>query len=303
MRALRPLLIAALGLTLAPAVHAQQTLSFFLSAVDATGAPVNGLRPEEIHVTENGKVAPVRQVEPVAIPVKVEVLVDNGLGTASQLVQFRNGLKGFFEALPTGMDASLLTLAPQPRWIVRPTNDRFQLIRGVDRLVPDDGGARVVEGLVEAAARLEKSNVGRDRHYPVIVLLSTTGAETSTSRERDIERMAMQLLEHNATVHIIMLGTGPRGVNNITGARQVGVGKYIADATGGRYEAIAADTRVQTLLPEIGKDVARAYIRQGQQYRVTIERPAGAAGPLGQMAMGVTRSGVTASASLDGRVP
>lgn len=288
---------------LGSAAHAQRQFEFYVSAVDADGAPVTDLKAEEIVVTENGAPATIERIELVTKPVRVQVLVDNGIGTGNQLVQFRNGLKGFFGALPLGMEASLLTLSPQPRWVVRWTNDRVQLARGVDLIAPDEGGTKFIDGLVEAAERIEEDNSGRDQHYPVIVVLSTTGPETSSSRERDMERMVQRLREQNATVHIVMLGIGPQTTNTVSGARQVGLGKFVADDTGGRYEAIAAPTRVMTLLPEIGEMVAEAHIRQHQQYRIMAERPEGTTGPLGQLAMGIRRAGVTGTASSDGRVP
>ena len=97
--------------------------------------------------------------------------------------------------------------------------------------------------------------------------------------------------------------TGPQTTNTVSGARQVGLGKFLTDDTGGRYEAIAAPTRVMTLLPEFGETVAKAHIRQNQQYLVTVERPDGRSGDLGELAIGVTRPGVTGVASLDGRGP
>ena len=285
------------------AAHAQRQFEFYISAVDAEGLPVTNLKAEEIVVTENGATASIERMELVTKPVRVQVLVDNGIGTGSQLLQFRNGLKGFFGALPLGVEASLITLSPQPRWVVRTTNDRVQLTKGVDLIAPDEGGTKFIDGLVEAAERMDQDNRGREQYYPVIVVLSTTGPETSSSRERDMERMVQRFREQNATVHIVMLGTGPRTTNAVTGARQVGLGKFVADDTRGRYEAIAAPTRVMTLLPEIGELVARAHIRQHQQYRITAGRPEGRSGPLGDLAMGISRPGVTGFASLDGRVP
>lgn len=285
------------------AAHAQRQFEFYISAIDAEGLPVTNLKAEDIVVTENGATASIERMELVTKPVRVQVLVDNGIGTGSQLLQFRNGLKGFFGALPLGVEASLITLSPQPRWVVRTTNDRVQLTKGVDLIAPDEGGTKFIDGLVEAAERMDQDNRGREQYYPVIVVLSTTGPETSSSRERDMERMVQRFREQNATVHIVMLGTGPRTTNAVTGARQVGLGKFVADDTGGRYEAIAAPTRVMTLLPEIGELVARAHIRQHQQYRITAGRPEGRSGPLGDLAMGISRPGVTGFASLDGRVP
>lgn len=286
----------------APAL-AQRQFEFYVSAVDAQGLPVTNLSADEIVVTENGATASVERMELVVKPVKVLVLVDNGIGTGSQLLQFRSGLKGFFSALPLGVEASLITLAPQPRWVVRATNDRVQLANGVDRIAPDDGASKFIDALVEASGRIDDDNRGREQYYPVIVVLSTTGPESSSSRERDMERMIQRFREQNVTVHIVMLGTGPQTTNIVTGARQVGLGKFVADDTGGRYEAIAAATRVMTLMPEIGETVARAHIRQNQQYRITAERPDGNSGALGELAMAITRPGVSGIASLDGRVP
>ncbi len=295
--------VAVLVSLLGAAPHAQRQFEFYVSAVDGDGNAVTNLKVEELLVTENGSTASIDRMELVTKPVKVQVLVDNGIGTSTQLLQFRNGLRGFFNALPLGVEASLITLAPQPRWIVRATNDRVQLTKGVDMIAPDEGATKFIDGLVEAAARIDEDNKGREQYYPVIVVLSTTGPESSSSRERDMERMVQRFREQNATVHIVMLGTGPRTTNTVTGARQVGLGKFVADDTGGRYEAIAAATRVMTLMPEIGELVARTHLRQHQQYRITATRPDGASGPLGQLAMAITRPGVSGVASLDGRVP
>jgi hypothetical protein len=300
---MRPLVLLVVLLAFgAGPTYAQQEFSFFLSAVDASGTPIADIRPEEIVVSVNGADATVKRMEPIAWPVKVQVLVDNGQGTGSQLLQFRNGLRGFFEALPAGVEGSLLTLAPQPRWIVRPTTDRVQLANGVGRIAPDDSGARFIDGIVEAAGRIDEQNTAKNRHFPILVVLSTTGAEGSSSRETHVDKAVQQLLKHAATVHIIMLGTGPRSANDVTGRRQVIVGKHVVDSVGGVYEAIAAESRVQTLLPEIGELVGRAHARQSRQYLVTVERARGDTGPLQDVSLQVTRQGASASASVDGRV-
>ena len=105
-------------------IEAQEQFTFFLSATGQPGEPVTDLRPEDIVVAEDGRPATVVNMVPVAWPVKVTVLVDNGFETGALLTPYRNGLKAFFTALPPGVEASLLTLAPQPRWVVRPTRDR-----------------------------------------------------------------------------------------------------------------------------------------------------------------------------------
>jgi hypothetical protein len=297
--ALLLILAATLGGT---PLHAQRQLQFFLSAVDAAGQPVTDVKSTELVVTEDGVAASITRIEPLNWPVKITVLVDNGLGTQDLLVQWRNGLKAFFKAIPTGVEASLLTLAPQPRWIVRPTNDRVQLVQGVDRVTPDQVAAKFVDGLVEFGNRVDRENSNTDRHFPILLVLGTTGPESSSSPERDINRMLQRFQQHSVSAHIVMLTTGARTVNEVSGVRQVIVGKLASDLTGGIYEAIAAQNRITPLLTELGDQIAGAARRQAAQYRVTIDRPGGGAQP-GQMALGINRPGVTVMASLDGRVP
>jgi len=294
--------IVVVGIVAGGTATAQQQFQFFLSAANATGERVADLRIEEVSVAESGRPARVVRLEPVTWPVKVTVMVDNGMDTGNILVQYRNGLKGFFAALPTGVEGSLLTLAPQPRFVVRRTNDRVQLTRGVDRISPDSGGARLLDALIEESDRIEKEN-RETTYFPVVVILSTTGPEMSMPRDRDLDRMVNQYRSRAARVHVIMLGTNPTSPNRIVGARQVQAGKLLADATGGRYEAIAAATRIASLLPEYGELVAKAHQFQSQQYIVTAERPAGATGTVGELSMGLTRPGLTFAATPEGRMP
>jgi hypothetical protein len=73
--------------------------------------------------------------------------------------------------------------------------------------------------------------------------------------------------------------------------------------TGGRYESIAATTRLQTLLPEIGGQIDEADQRQRAQYRVTFERPAGKEGP---QVGGISLAGekpMAVKLTLDGHMP
>jgi hypothetical protein len=85
------------------------------------------------------------------------------------------------------------------------------------------------------------------------------------------------------------------------GANQTAVGMTVTKATGGRYDNIAAESRIATALPEIGELVARSHALQSRPYRVTVQRPPGASGPFsGRIA---TRSGLTMVLTRDGRIP
>jgi hypothetical protein len=74
----------------------------------------------------------------------------------------------------------------------------------------------------------------------------------------------------------------------------------VTQATGGRYENIAAATRLATLLPEFGKEVAASHAKTTNQFRLTVERPAEGKGD--QVSAGIRKSGlVLQGLSMDGR--
>lgn len=296
MRAAFVGLVGVLACVMAIDIHAQNTVTFFASVVDDKGAPVTTLAPEDFKVAENGVEGKVAKVEPIDWPVKVQLLIDNGIGMETALVQIRNGVKGFIEALPDGIEMSLITTAPQPRYIVRPTMDKQAVIQGADRIAPDSGSARFVEALNEAAARVDKE---KGNYFPVVVILGSTTADGSSYQERDVQRMLQRFSDRAASVHVVMLSTSSRSAS---AANQSAVGEAVAKSTGGRYDNIAASTRVATLLPEIGVQVAKSHTRQSRQFRITFQRPGNASGPLGQVGV-ATRTGWTPTLTINGRLP
>jgi hypothetical protein len=296
MRAAFVGLVGAVACVMTLDIHAQNTVTFFASVLDDKGAPVTTLAAEDFKVAENGVEGKVAKIEPIDWPVKVQLLIDNGTGMETALVQIRNGVKGFVEALPDGIEMSLITTAPQPRYIVRPTMDKQAVIQGADRIAPDSGAARFVEALNEAAARVDKE---KGNYFPVVVILGSTTADGSSYQERDVQRMLQRFSDRAASVHVVMLSTGGRSAS---GANQSAVGEAVAKTTGGRYDNIAASTRVATLLPEIGVQVAKSHVRQSRQFRITFQRPGNASGPLGQVGV-ATRTGWTPTLTINGRLP
>jgi hypothetical protein len=297
MRRLLVFLLAFLVCAAAAKLAAQSSFQFFVYATDAKGQPAATLTTQDVKVTEDGADGAVAKVEPIDWPIKVALLIDNGTGSADRLVHTRNGVKGFIEALPLGVNVSLLTTAPQPRFIVRETNDKTALLSGVDRIVPDSGAGRFVEGLQEAMDRFDKD---RGNYFPVIVVLGSQVAEGSALRDRDIQLMFRRVAERAATVHVVMVGSAAQSSGG--GANQTQIGLAVTKQSGGRYEAIAASTRLATLLPEIGAQVAASHARQSHQFRVTVERPGKKTGAMGNIGMGVT-SGLTPTLTLDGHMP
>lgn len=294
-----------LGLLLAvhvPAAQAQQNFSFFASVTDQKGAPVTTLKAADFAIREGGVDAKIVKVEPIDWPVKVQILVDNGVGIGNENLQYlRTGVRGLVQALPDGVETTLVSTAPQPRQVVKATTDREMVLQGVDRIVPDGGAGRFSEALMEAVDRIDKDK-SKASYFPVIVIIGSTAAEGSQVMDRDFQRLIQRIAQHAVTVHVLMLSSAGQSANAISGEVQTEVGTAATKQSGGRYEAIAAPSRIATLLPEIGQQIAASNSRQSHEYRVTYERPAGKSGPVGQIEMAVP-AGLQASLTVDGHLP
>ena len=268
-------------------MSAQRQIQLYATILDSSGAPPASLAPEDVKVLENDVEAKVLKVEPIELTTKVQILLDNGSGIgSSNLNQLRNGLRGLLEALPPGLETTIVTTAPQPRFLVRATTDRQALLAGIDRLAPDSTVGRFVESLGEALQRFERD---KGDFLGVIVTLGTTQGDNRVL-DRDVNQIFERAQKKPTTVHVVMVSAG--GASASGGAVQTEVGINIAKATNGRYESIAAVSRIASLLPEIGAQVAKSSQGQNKQFRITAERPGGKSDAPAKISMG-TRSGLS----------
>jgi len=279
-------------------VRAQQQVQLYASVADVTGKPVATLEPADLKVLEGGVEAKIVKVEPVSWPVKVQLLVDNGIGLGGQNIQsLKDGIKGLIEALPENLEVTIVTTAPQPRFLVRPTTDKAMMVEGLSRLAPDGGAGRFVESMNEATQRIEKDKTD---HFPVIISSATSSGDANVL-ERDVKRIFERIQKRPTTVHVVLLNSTTGSATG--GANQTQVGLAVTQATRGRYESIAVPTRLATLLPELGKQVAASHEKQSHQFKITVERPAGKSGELGQLSAGGRSGLVLQGLSTDGRLP
>ncbi|HEY1308156.1 MAG TPA: hypothetical protein VGF24_31600 [Vicinamibacterales bacterium] len=280
-------------------IEAQQQLTVFARILDGKGAPVAALEPADVKIMENNVEAKVVKIEPINWPLKVQVLIDNGVGLGNDnLTNIRNGVKGLIEALPEGTELTLVTTAPQPRVVVKATTDRMAQLKGVDLLTPDGGSGRFVESLNEAMQRFEKDKTD---FFPVIITAGTTSGDTN-NLENTYKQLLKRLEQKPATVHVALFSKGANSSAS-AGNVQTEVGIAVTKYVGGRFESINSGTRLASLLPEFGKQVAKSQEGQSHQFRITVARPNGASGNPGGISM-ATKPGLTvASLTMDGRIP
>jgi len=299
MRRRRLLISALLGIGLfAVGTSAQQQIQLYANIVDSAGAAVTSLKPDDLKVLENGVEAKITKVELITWVTKIQLLIDNGQGVgAGNLSLLRSGVRGLLEALPMGVEVSLVTTSPQPRFVVRPTTDRKAILAGVDNITPDSNAGRFVESLNEALQRNERD---KSDFFPIIIALGTTMGDTRVL-DRDLNQIMERLEKRPTTVHVVILSAGSSSGSG--GVVQQELGMNVAKYTRGRYEAINAASRIATLLPEIGAQVAKGAERQSQQFRITAERPSGASGAPSKLSMSAKNGLQVTSLTTDGRIP
>jgi hypothetical protein len=293
-----------------------QTFQFIVSAMDAKGEPVADLKPEEVVFAEKTGKGTISKIEPFALPVKVTIAVDNGSDVDKQgnpvqtsalaLPNYRNGLKGFVESFPPNTEMTLITTAPQPRMVVRPTTDRAVILRGVNGFAPEPERPRFTDALVEWSQRLQKEvKEGKTPLYvPVMLMVSTAANESSSYQPQEVQRALEFLVQRRAKLYVTVNSTRSGDASataDLNTNRQAIIAIPATKAMNGRFEAIAIFNRLDTLLPEMGQELAAYAKRLGTQHLVTVQRAG--AGPLEDLRIELTREGLKGSVSTDGYYP
>jgi hypothetical protein len=283
-----------------------QLFEFFVGAADATGKPVTDLRPEDVVMSENGVRQQVVKVERQPVPIKITIAVDNSQDSAESLSHYRAGLTGLVEALPREVEVTVITTTPQPRMVVRPTTERAQILRAINGFAPEQGRPRFTEALVEFSERLQRE--ARDRrvapYVPVLIMLSTTAVEQNSYQPGEITKAANFLVARRARVNVLVVSTRTGQATSpetIDASLQGIIAMPIVKATNGRYQSLAASSRLATLLPEWGRDLAALQERQINQVRVTVERARG--GDLQNPRIELERPDLDGVVTIDGHLP
>src|SRR5688572_6162445 len=102
-------------------LYGQEQSEIYLLAVDGKGTPLLDVQASDVAIKEAAGPSTILNVRRFGWPLRVTVLVDNGVRTSDALVHYRTGLRKFFAGLPPGVPVSLIATAPNPRWLIRET--------------------------------------------------------------------------------------------------------------------------------------------------------------------------------------
>jgi hypothetical protein len=288
-------------------VRAQDNqFQLFVSATDASGMPVTDLKAEDIAIAEGGMPCKVVTFERFNLPIKLTIILDNGPDSDRLLEHYRTGLSSLADVLPPDMEVTVYTTPGQPRQLVRPTTDRGELKKAFARIGRDTDDPRFSDALVEYSQRLEKEIKEKKLTYQPGLILLATIASDPTTHQRGVVEKAMATIAQTTRVAAVVSTSkvnDNQAIQDLTLGRQGVISAEMAKRSrGGSFEARRDPRDLATLLPEWGKQFAASHAKQTAQYRVVLERPAGATGPLNTQSLSPSiRKGLKPAFSSDGR--
>ena len=309
---------ASIVAALAVCVHGQDQFALYLLVLDKAGIPVLDIDPSDIRIEEDAGPATVLGVSRFGWPLKLTVLVDNGPGTADALVHLRNGLNALVGGIPRSIPVSIVTTAPNPRWLIRDSKDLVQIKNAVGRLTPDEGLGRFSDALGEFAQRLDQESRrvedGLPPYLPVLVSIATTHADGSDVRRERNEKMLLSLRMHRVWTNMVMVSPGrrpnePGEVSNIdVDEGQNGeIALLVQKVTGGNYVAVSSGgttALASSILPAVAQKISLRYLKQMTQHRIVFVRTPGATGPMQNLRVAfANHPGAHVIVSTDGNLP
>jgi hypothetical protein len=268
--------VTAVALTMglfATVLFGQAQGQFLIPVFDDSGASVASFGPDDLTIFEDGKEAKILKVEPKDQPVRVTLAIDNGRAMGDSLVHLRAAAQEFIKALPASSEVSLMTTAPVPRFSVKLNKDRAALLKAVDHIAPDGSPGRFIEAIQDVAREWSRQP---GEYTPILVIVGSTYAAEFIN-QRNAEEAVERLMKARAVVHVVMV----KPAAATEGDAQEAIGQRVARDTRGRYEAIGSHLQYP-ILTEFAGEVTKS---SGRQFLVTLQRPEGASGRLGNLSM------------------
>jgi VWFA-related protein len=241
-------------------LHAQsEEWTVFASVVDRSGSPITGLTTSDFTVRENGSAREILRAGPATDSLRIAVLIDTSQEMRSDLIDLRQGLKGFVNELDRRHQVAIIGFGGPPTVLTDYTSDLKRLETGITRLVARPGtGSYLLSAIIETSRGFRKHRASRR----VMVVITAQGPEFS---EISYQTVVDYVREGGAPLHSFVLmrdGVSPTDPAAQEVEMTIAVGTKL---TGGRREdllsAMAMTPRLQSLADELNNQYQVVYAR------------------------------------------
>lgn len=231
----------------------------YAGVADRSGTPVMRLAAADFVVREDGVAREILRVSPATDSMRIAVLIDNSQEMRNELIDVRQGLRGFVTEIDRRHEVSLVGFGGPPTVLVDYTRDLKRLETGIGRLIARPGtGSYLLSAIIDTSRVMRKR---RDLRR-VMVIITTQGPEFS---EIGYQTVLEYVKESGAPIHSYVLRR--QGVSPTDPAAQevemtLAVGTQM---TGGRREdllsAMAMTPQLQSLATELNHQYQVVYAR------------------------------------------
>ena len=241
-------------------LHAQaDEWTVYAGVVDRAGAPIKGLSNPDFVVRENGVAREILRVSPATDSLRIAVLIDNSQEIRNDLIDLRQGLRGFVNEIDRRHEVSLTGFGGPPTVLVDYTRDLSRLETGITRLLARPGtGSYLLSAIIDTSRTMRK----RRELRRVMVIITTQGPEFS---QISYQTVLQYVRESGAPMHSYVLrreGMSPTDAAAQEVELTLAVGTQM---TGGRREellsAMAMTPRLQSLATELNHQYQIVYAR------------------------------------------
>jgi VWFA-related protein len=231
----------------------------YAGVVDRTGAPVMGLSSADFVVREDGVAREILRVSPATDSLRIAVLIDTSQEMRNELIDLRQGLRGFVNDIDRRHEVSLMGFGGPPTVLVDYTRDLKRLETAIARLIARPGtGSYLLSAIIDTSRSMRKR---RDLRR-VMVIVTTQGPEFS---EIGYQTVLEYVKESGAPMHSYVLlrdGISPTDPAAQEVEMTLAVGTRM---TGGRREdllsAMVMTPRLQSLATELNHQYQVVYAR------------------------------------------
>lgn len=233
--------------------------TLFVSAVNQSGEPVDGLQTNAFVVREDGVQREVLRVSKATEPIDIALLVDNSAAVNEEVTFIRSAVSKFIARMAPANQIAIIALADRPTIFVDYTSDTKRLGEGVGRLFAmSQSGMTLLDAIAETSRGLARRETPRAAIVPIV----TDGPEFTNRYFRDVVK---DLVAARAAFHAMTIGQFYYSEEH--GIRER---SFLLDAgpreTGGQRVTLLSPHGLEPALEKLARELS-------SQYKVVYNRP------------------------------